>query len=291
MIRIDIDKKLSAAGEEDMHLRVNLEIERGSFVALTGESGSGKTTLLRVIAGLERAEGTIFVGEERWLGEGGALPPGKRRIGFVFQDYALFENMTVERNLLFVSPDRELARELLEIVSMSSYASRYPATLSGGQKQRVALCRAMMRRPEILLLDEALSALDPAMRSRLQHDILRLHERFSTTTIMVSHDPGEIYRLADRVVELKDGVVLRDIDSRFALSENIAAESFLSRGELIELIEENGAATAVVSAGRQLLKIALEDADAGRFAQGEIVELEFDTGCAKIVPKGEASQL
>ena len=209
MIQIDIEKKLHGS-RGDMDLEVHLEIPKGQFIALMGESGSGKTTLLRVLAGLEKAEGTITVEGLPWLKQQKMLPPQQREIGFVFQDYALFENMSVEENLLFVNDDRTLASELLEMTELSRLASRNVKGLSGGQKQRVSLCRAMMKRPKLLLMDEPLSALDPAMRTKLQEEIGRLHKTFGTTTIMVSHDTDVSYHLSDRILVLDHGKIIAD---------------------------------------------------------------------------------
>ena len=177
MIHIDIQKELHGS-QGDMELDVELMIQEGEFIALMGESGSGKTTLLRVLAGLEKAEGEISVEDRVWLGGNKRLPPQQREIGFIFQDYALFENMTVEENLLFVNEDKILASELLEMTELTALAKRNVQGLSGGQKQRVSLCRAMMKKPKLLLMDEPLSALDPSMRSKLQEEILKLHKTF-----------------------------------------------------------------------------------------------------------------
>ncbi|HEY9190172.1 MAG TPA: ATP-binding cassette domain-containing protein [Sulfurovum sp.] len=209
MIQIDIDKKLHGS-RGDMDLDVHLEIPEGQFIALMGESGSGKTTLLRVLAGLEKAEGTITVEGLTWLKQQKMLPPQQREIGFVFQDYALFENMSVEENLLFVNDDRTLASELLAMTELSRLAPRNVKGLSGGQKQRVSLCRAMMKRPKLLLMDEPLSALDPAMRTKLQEEIRKLHKTFGTTTIMVSHDTDVSYHLSDRILVLDHGKIIAD---------------------------------------------------------------------------------
>lgn len=209
MIKIDINKKLHGSSGE-MDLNVNLQINQGDFVALAGQSGSGKTTLLRILAGLEDASGTLRVDDEIWLEGKKALPSQKRKIGFVFQDYALFPNMSVIENLLFVKKDKELANHLLEITELLELKDRLPNSLSGGQKQRVSLCRAMMNKPKLLLMDEPLSALDPAMRTKLQEEILTLHKEFNTTTIMVSHDPNEISKLSKRVIVLEKGKVVKD---------------------------------------------------------------------------------
>jgi molybdate transport system ATP-binding protein len=209
MVKIDIDKKLHGADGE-MVLDVNLSIEEGAFVALAGKSGAGKTTLLRIVAGLESSSGVIQIAGDVWQSEDFSLATQERKIGFVFQDYALFPNMTVEENLLFVNRDKALSKHLLELTELSQLAKRRPSMLSGGQKQRVSLCRAFMNRPKLLLMDEPLSALDPAMRTKLQNEILTLHKEFGTTTIMVSHDPSEMYRLASRVVVLEEGKVVAD---------------------------------------------------------------------------------
>lgn len=209
MIQIDIHKRLHGS-HGDMHLDVNLEIQKGEFVALMGKSGSGKTTLLRVLAGLEKAEGKIAVENIIWLHRQKMLPPQQREIGFIFQDYALFDNMSVEENLLFVNDDEVLARRLLDMTELTALAYRNVKGLSGGQKQRVSLCRAMMKKPKLLLMDEPLSALDPAMRTKLQDEILKLHQTFGTTTIMVSHDTDASYHLADRILVLDQGKIIAD---------------------------------------------------------------------------------
>ena len=209
MLTIAITKPLHGT-DGTMTLDVDLQIEAGSFVAVAGPSGSGKTTLLRIVAGLEEARGRIVMGDEVWLDGGHLLAPQARRIGLVFQDFALFENMTVEGNLLYVEQDRALADRLLNMTDLDGLRDRYPATLSGGQKQRVALARAMMRQPQVLLLDEPLSALDPAMRALLREEIMALHREFGTTTLMVSHDEREIAQMADRVVRLEQGKVVMD---------------------------------------------------------------------------------
>ncbi len=230
-LEINVRRTLHGTSEE-MMLDVALNIPQGQFVALIGSSGSGKTTLLRILAGLEIAEGSIRFDESIWQGEGSILPPQKRQIGFVFQDYALFENMTVEENLLYVNQDRALLDRLLEMTRLGAFRNRYPGKLSGGQKQRVALARAMMNRPKLLLLDEPLSALDPKMRTFLQEKILEVHREFGTTTILVSHDVREVAQMADRVVRLEQGAIVSD--------EKDDAPLVRISGEIIALVEESG---------------------------------------------------
>lgn len=270
MLTFDITKSLEGAAGP-MELRVALSIVEGSFTAIMGTSGSGKTTLLRILAGLEEATGRIVVDGDFWLKGKNALPPQKRKIGFVFQDYALFENMTVRGNLLFVERDEKLADELLSLTGLTELADRRPSTLSGGQKQRVALARALMRRPRLLLLDEPLSALDPAMRSKLQHDILALHKRFGTTTLMVSHDPAEIYRLADRVIRLDHGRVTADGKPADVLLQAAGSQKFSFRGELLEVQKRDTIHVAIVAIGQQIVEVVLDASTAASLTVGETV--------------------
>ena len=209
MIKIDIKKPLYGI-EDNMILDINIEIKSGSFVGLMGDSGSGKSTFLRILAGLEKATGTIEVDGQKWLSQNIDIKPQKRDIGFVFQDYALFDNMTLLDNLLYVKKDKIFADKLLSMTKLDRLKDRLPHRLSGGQKQRVALCRAMMNRPKLLLLDEPLSAIDQKLRLNLQNDILTLHKEFQTTTIFTSHDIDEIYKLSDRVILLDKGEIIKD---------------------------------------------------------------------------------
>ena len=272
MIEIDINKKLHGA-EAEMELNLQLKIEEGEFIALSGKSGSGKTTLLRVIAGLDDAEGSIKVGGVSWQDKKHSLAPQKREIGFVFQDYALFENMTILENLLFVKKDKILAQKLLEITELTQLKNRYPNMLSGGQKQRVSLCRAMMQRPKLLLLDEPLSALDADMRIKLQKEILTLHKEFQTTTIMVSHDPSEIYRLASRVVVLNLGKVINDGIPKDILLKTNGSQKFSFEGELLEIKKVDVIQVAIVAIGQQLVEIVVSDDEVKNLEIGQKVNL------------------
>jgi molybdate transport system ATP-binding protein len=184
-----------------MVLDLDLTIEKGQFVTLFGESGAGKTSTLRMLSGLLKPDsGTITVGNSTWFdsSRGIDLKPQQRKVGYVFQDYALFPNMTVLQNLEYAlqkNQDNGKIRELLEFAELDELQHRSPETLSGGQKQRVALARALVQRPEILILDEPLSALDLKMRIKLQEYLLKVHKTYNLTTILVSHDIGEIVKL------------------------------------------------------------------------------------------------
>jgi len=272
MLQINIDKKLHGSHGE-MKLDINLKIKKGEFVALSGKSGSGKTTLLRILAGLESSNGTITVANETWQKENFILSVQKREIGFVFQDYALFPNMTVEQNLLFVEKDRELANYLLDITELSTLKKRLPSSLSGGQKQRVSLCRAFMKRPKLLLMDEPLSALDPSMRSKLQQEILTLHKEFETTTIMVSHDPAEIYRLASRVLVLEQGKIISDGTAKEVLLKTSGSQKFSFDGELLEIVKIDVIYVAIVAIGQQLVEVVISKYEAENLLIGSVVTL------------------
>jgi len=272
MIKIDINKKLHGSNGE-MDLKVDLDINEGDLIALAGQSGSGKTTLLRILAGLEDAIGTIKVGDEVWLDGKKSLASQKRKIGFVFQDYALFPNMSVEQNLLFVQKDKELAHKLLEMTELAELKNRMPSTLSGGQKQRVSLCRAMMNKPKLLLMDEPLSALDPAMRTKLQREILTLHKEFGTTTIMVSHDPSEIYRLASRVVVLNFGQIINDGTPKDVLLKTSGSQKFSFEGELLDIVKVDVIQIAIVSIGQQLVEVVVSDEEIENLKIGQSVNV------------------
>lgn len=266
MIKIDINKKLYGANGE-MDLNINLEIKQGEFLALTGFSGSGKTTLLRILAGLEEASGTINIDNDIWLNNKFSLAPQKRDIGFVFQDYALFPNFSVLDNLLYVNKDKELAHYLLKMTELEELKNRFPQTLSGGQKQRISLCRALMNRPKILLLDEPLSALDPNMRTKLQNEILTLHKEFGTTTIMVSHDSSEIYRLANRIVVLNYGQIINDGIPKHILLKTKGSQKFSFEGELLDIVKVDVIYVAIVSIGQQLVEVVI--------SKDEVLNLEI----------------
>ena len=272
MINITIKKELHGSNGK-MNLDVNLEIKNGEFLALAGLSGSGKTTLLRVLAGLEEANGTINIDNNFWLNEKFCLPSQKREIGFVFQDYALFPNFSVIDNLLYVKKDKDLANHLLKITELEELKNRMPQTLSGGQKQRVSLCRALMNRPKLLLMDEPLSALDPQMRTKPQNEILALHKEFNTTTIMVSHDPSEIYRLSNRIVVLNYGQIINDGLPKDILLKTKGSQKFSFEGELLDIIKVDVIHVAIVSIGQQLVEVVVSREEVKNLTIGQKVNV------------------
>ena len=210
---------------------VTLVTQPGEFLALLGPSGSGKTTLLRVIAGLEFPDsGSVRFDDQDFL----ALSARDRRVGMVFQNYALFRHMTVAKNIAFglsVRPaksrpgkpeiDATVSR-LLNLVQLSDLGARYPDQLSGGQRQRVALARALAIEPRVLLLDEPFGALDTKVRKELRHWLRRIHDETGVTTIMVTHDQEEAMDLADRVAVLRDGQI-QQVGARSELEDHPAS--------------------------------------------------------------------
>ena len=269
MITIDCKKKIS----DDFSIDARLEINKGSFVCLYGRSGSGKTTLLRILAGFLRADSGSIKDGDRVLQEGNEfLSAGKRRIGFLFQDYALFENMSVTGNLLFARNDPQKAAMLLEILELSEFAKSGVEGLSGGQKQRVALARALMQDPEILLLDEPLSALDFAMREKIQGYLLKIHEQFHQTVILVSHDVSEIYRLCETVYEMHDGRVVRSASPNEIFLKTSGSQKFSFAGKIVDLQARDAVQIAVVAIGSQLCEVVLSNTEAEGLQVGDEVK-------------------
>ena len=216
MLSFYIVKQLRA-GKRRFCLELEYDLPQGGFLGVRGPSGSGKTTFIRCLAGLDRPdEGHVSIGGDTWYDSTTRIfaRPQKRRVGYVAQDYALFPNMTVLGNILYANPDRERAARLLELTHLEAQAQQFPRELSGGQKQRTALARALAREPELLLLDEPLSALDEELREELGDEILRIQRATGITAVMVSHSKSETARLCSEVLELRAG---RLDDARLAV--------------------------------------------------------------------------
>ncbi|MCC3306297.1 putative 2-aminoethylphosphonate ABC transporter ATP-binding protein [Sneathiella sp. HT1-7] len=209
---LKIDSLWKAFGEFIALRDISLSISEGEFVCFLGPSGCGKTTLLRAIAGLDiQSRGSI----EQAGHDISNLPPAERDFGIVFQSYALFPNLTIEKNISFGLENAGLSKtaistrvtELLELVGLPDQGKKYPAQLSGGQQQRIALARAIAMSPGLLLLDEPLSALDAKVRVHLRHEVKDLQRKLGITTIMVTHDQEEALSMADRIVVMNHGVI------------------------------------------------------------------------------------
>jgi molybdate transport system ATP-binding protein len=259
-------KKMLDAMDGKMELNVSMDIKKNSLTTIFGESGAGKTSILRMISGLmDPDSGRIEVNGKTWYDSdaGKNLRIQNRKIGYVFQDYALFPNMTVKENLSYAlkkNQDPGIVSELLEIIELENLKNRKSVTLSGGQKQRVSLARALVGNPEILLLDEPLSALDEGIRSKLQDYILRVHEKYKLTTILVSHDLPEIFKLSDKIFLLKNGKIERSgSPSEVLLSNNISGK-YRFTGTIIEKTKNDVVHVVGVLVGNNLIKvIATED--------------------------------
>ncbi|MCC9136933.1 ABC transporter ATP-binding protein [Pontibacter silvestris] len=276
MIRINLEKQLHSSGGE-MQLQVALQIKQGEFVTIYGESGAGKTSILRMLAGLLQPErGLVEVNGKKWLdtANGTNLKPQQRKLGYVFQDYALFPNMTVRENLLFAlekHQPKDSVNEVVELMELNDMQHRYPATLSGGQRQRVALGRALVQKPEFLLLDEPLSALDESMRARLQDYILKVHQTFNLTTILVSHDVSEILRMSERMFVLKEGKIVQVGAPDAIFSDDSISGKFRLVGTITK-IQQNGVVYIIsVLAGVNLIKVVATAEEAATMATGDKV--------------------
>jgi spermidine/putrescine transport system ATP-binding protein len=246
---LEVRNVAKSFGAREVLKHISLEITSGEFLTLLGESGSGKTTLLRLIAGFEQPNsGEIWMSGERL----DTLPPYKRRVNTVFQNYALFPHLTVQENVgygLQVSgaakaeiPGR--VTNALDMVKMQEFAASRPAKLSGGQQQRVALARALVNRPKLLLLDEPLSALDANLRKQMQSELKSLQRELGVTFLFVTHDQDEAMALSDRIALLKDGALEQIASPReiYAHPATTYTAEFIGQTNLLRAEIRNGMA-------------------------------------------------
>ncbi|HEV2198115.1 MAG TPA: ABC transporter ATP-binding protein [Candidatus Acidoferrum sp.] len=240
-------------GPTDVLKNISLNIDSGEFLTLLGESGSGKTTLLRLIAGFDQpSSGEIWMGGQRL----DIQPPYKRPVNTVFQNYALFPHLNARDNVAYglrvkgapVSQITGRVEEALSMVEMQGFAASRPAQLSGGQQQRIALARALVNRPQLLLLDEPLSALDANLRKQMQSELKALQREIGITFLFVTHDQEEAMALSDRIALLRDGELEqvaspREIYTRpaTAYTAQFIGQTNLLRGEIRGSIASCGA--------------------------------------------------
>ncbi|MDR2219454.1 MAG: ATP-binding cassette domain-containing protein [Methylobacillus sp.] len=260
-------------------LNVDLRVEEGELLVLTGASGAGKTMLLRCVAGLEKPDsGVIRYRDESWYdsAHGICLPIQQRHAGFMFQDYALFPNLTVRGNIEFAQrkgASRKRVDELLEMMALGDLQHSKPATLSGGQKQRAALARALASEPRLLLLDEPLSALDRETRLRLQDEILNMHRQFGLTTLLVSHDISEIYKLSRRVVILESGLIAREGAPADVFGAGRDGGKFRFAGEVLAIEQADVVFAISILVGNQIVRIIATPDEAAQLKVGSRIML------------------
>lgn len=276
MIEIYLQKKLKSATGE-MSLDVQLEFEENKLITIYGKSGAGKSTLLMLLSGLMKPDrGYIKIGGEVWTDTDKQLfkAPQKRNVGFVFQEYTLFPNMTVRENLCYAlskGQSGKIVDKIVEIVDLGQLQNRKPATLSGGQKQRVALARALVSQPRMLLLDEPLSALDRELRVKLQSYILEVHKEFHLTTLLISHDVSEIIRLSDYMFELDQGSIIRQGNPASLFSSDRVIAKFQFTGEVISMVPQDFIVIVTVLIGKDLVKVIANDTEAADLQLGDKV--------------------
>jgi molybdate transport system ATP-binding protein len=276
LIFIDVEKRMHTA-DGPMNLKVQTTIQSGELVALFGQSGAGKTTLLRILAGLVNPDkGTVRFGNTLWFDfvKQINIVPQLRNISLMFQDFALFPNMTVEQNIRFAQPEKNEAsvNDLVGIFGLSEFRSRKPGSLSGGQKQRVALARALARKPQLLLLDEPLSALDAEMRNTLQNEITQAHQILGVTTLIVSHDLNEVFRLATQVICLENGIVTRIGTPGDVFLDNSISGKVQITGQIARIDKQDTIyIVTVISGNNQIIKVIAFDSDLDNLKIGDRV--------------------
>lgn len=276
LIYIDIQKRMLTANGP-MNLAVQTTIQAGELVALFGGSGAGKTTLLRILAGLVTPDkGIVRFGQTILFDSAKQInvEPQQRNVSLMFQDYALFPNMTVEQNIQFAQPEKSnaLVNDLLRIFVLTELRGRKPNSLSGGQKQRVALARALARKPQLLLLDEPLSALDAEMRTTLQDEIAQAHQMSGVTTLMVSHDLNEVFRLANHVICIENGKVTRNGKPEEVFLDNSISGKVQITGQIARIEKQDTInIVTVISGGNQIIKVIAFDSDLENLKIGDSV--------------------
>jgi spermidine/putrescine ABC transporter ATP-binding subunit len=274
---------------------LNLKVDEGEFIVLLGPSGCGKTTTLRMIAGfIQPTEGHILIGGDDVTN----VPPRLRQIGMVFQNYALFPNMTVAENIAFGMEQRNIDRvtinkrvdEMLSLARLNERHNHYPAELSGGQQQRVALARALAFSPRILLMDEPMGALDLKLREAMQIELRRMQRMFNITTILVTHDQQEAMSLADRIV-IMDGGCIQQVGAPDALYHRPASQfvaEFIGKNNVLRgrITQVNDTKHAISLAEGISIKLDL----AGRRNVGETLVFGVRPEKIEITPRGGSTR-
>ena len=277
MINIKLQKRLHSANGP-IQLDVNIDIQRGDLVSLFGVSGAGKTTLLRMLAGLTVPDsGSLIVDGVTWFDSRKkiCLSPQQREIGFVFQDYALFPNLSVRANVAYAVTTQQAVwiDQLLAMTGLTELQDRLPGILSGGQKQRVTLARALARKPKLLLLDEPLSALDADMRAQLQDELASLHHQSGLTTILVSHDMGEVFKLAQQVHVIEQGTVTQSgSPAEVFLQQRVAGQLNL-RAQVLAIRREEVVFVLSLLVGQDIVEIIASQDEVEGLKTGDTISI------------------
>lgn len=284
-------------GETLVVKELNLDIPKGEFLTMLGPSGSGKTTTLMMLAGFESVTHGVIRLDGAPINN---IPPHKRGIGMVFQNYALFPHMTIAENLAFPlqvrgasrSVIREKVERALDMVQMSdkSFAGRRPAQLSGGQQQRVALARALVFEPELVLMDEPLGALDKQLREHMQYEIKHIHERLGVTVVYVTHDQTEALTMSDRVAVFNNGVIqqLAPPADLYERPENSFVAQFIGENNRLDGVAtevRDGVATVRLDSGETVRTVAVRVG-----AAGDRTQLSIRPERIEIDPTGDAAE-
>lgn len=270
MIEFDFCKSLYGV-LGDFNLEVQAKIANKERVAIFGKSGTGKSTILKIIAGLQRiSSGFLRVDGEIWDDTRHFLPPQKRGVGYVFQDYSLFPHLSVYENIAYgKNAEKKKIEELLEMMELMQLKDFKPFKLSGGQSQRVAIARALANSPKILLLDEPFSALDRALKNKLILEVLRLQKDLGFTLLLVSHDIAEVYTLSENVYLLQDGMFL----SRSTPKGMFAKHNIKLIAQILE-IRENGLISEVcMLVGGEVMSFVVHPSELEGMEIGESVEV------------------
>lgn len=287
----NISKKFISSCQE-LTLSFSASIKKGEFVTIIGESGAGKTTLLRMLAGLTKPDsGSIHFGCTIWYDHRKkiSINTQNRNVGMVFQDYTLFPHMTVYDNLLYGAGKNQskLIDELLSITGLTMLSDRFPSSLSGGQKQRVAVLRSFVKKPQLLLLDEPMSALDDQTRALLQEEILRLHKMFKTTIIMVSHHTADTFLMSNRVMVLRNGIVDSIGTPEQILTPKISAKC-LTSGVVTSVGSDGVLAVISVCIGNSISKITVSPDESARYKPGDCVSIAIKAFNPVIINRKES---
>jgi molybdate transport system ATP-binding protein len=264
MIKFNFKRQMRTPQGQEW-LDIDLNIEKGEFVALFGESGAGKTTFLRILAGLtDPQEGYIEVDGEIWFDSRKRInrPIQQRKTGFVFQENNLFPHMTVRENLEYACGDKKMhgsIDEWLMTMGLRGLEGQKPDQISGGQKQRVALVRALINQPKILLLDEPLSDLDMNARLNLQDEIIKVYQKTKITTVLVSHDLSEVFKLSKKVLVIERGKITRSGSPQEVFVNNDLSGKFKFTGEIMEIHRDGVINILTISIGNNVTKVVASD--------------------------------